>query len=131
MPRRKPVAHDSGSGQPITVETDDIAELLSQAKVPQNARPACIEEITQLFDWYNSTIAGGKCRGLFGEAAAPFEARLETRDGAAFWTMRNIEDITLARAQILFSEGATIRDEAAEMHQREGDCKGAKSHPNS
>ena len=68
MPRRKPVARDSGSGQPSTVEADNLAELLSQAKVPQNARPACIEEITQLFDWYNSTIASGKTQNAASQA---------------------------------------------------------------
>src|SRR3954447_11532093 len=56
-----------------------------------------------------------KCRGLFGADAAPFEVQLETRDGAAFWTMRDIEDVTLARAQILFAEGSTVRDVAEEL----------------
>jgi putative DNA primase/helicase len=56
-----------------------------------------------------------KCRGIFGEAAAPFEARLETRDGGSLWTMRNIEDVKLARAQILFAEGSSVRDVAEEM----------------
>jgi putative DNA primase/helicase len=56
-----------------------------------------------------------KARGIFGAEALPFEARLETRDGAAFWTMREIEDVKLARAQVLFAEGATVRDVAEEL----------------
>ena len=56
-----------------------------------------------------------KSRGIFGEDAAAFEARLETRDGAAIWIMREIEDVKLARAQALFAEGSSVRDVAEEL----------------
>ena len=56
-----------------------------------------------------------KARGLHGDDAKPFEAKLEVRDGAALWTMRDIEDAELARAIDLFSEGYSVRDTAAEM----------------
>ena len=37
-----------------------------------------------------------KARGNHGEHVKPFDARLETRDGTAAWTMKDVED---ARSQ--------------------------------
>ena len=37
-----------------------------------------------------------KARGNHGEHVKPFDARLETRDGTAAWTMKYVED---ARSQ--------------------------------
>jgi hypothetical protein len=33
-----------------------------------------------------------KARGLNGEQTEPFEAKLETRDGKAVWSMRSVEE---------------------------------------
>jgi putative DNA primase/helicase len=55
-----------------------------------------------------------KGRGVHGADAKPFEARLEVRDGAALWTMRDIEDINLARVAALIDDGLSIRDIADE-----------------
>jgi hypothetical protein len=38
-----------------------------------------------------------KGRGLHGDAAKPFEAQLEVRDGACFWTLREIRDVNETR----------------------------------
>ena len=38
-----------------------------------------------------------KARGVHGEAAKPFEAKLEVRDKAAIWTTRDIEDVDRSR----------------------------------
>jgi len=56
-----------------------------------------------------------KTRGLLGDCVRPFEARLEVRDGAATWTMRDMEDANLARAAELFRAGASVRDVAEEL----------------
>lgn len=55
-----------------------------------------------------------KARGIHGEAAKPFEAKLEVRDGAAIWTMRDIEDVNLARVRSLMGTDMSIRDIAEE-----------------
>ena len=55
-----------------------------------------------------------KGRGVYGDDAKPFEARLEVRYGAAHWTMREIEDADLARVAALVDDGLSIRDIAAE-----------------
>lgn len=56
-----------------------------------------------------------KARGLFGDDVKPFEAQLTTRDAAAIWTMRDIEDAIEGRAAALFEEGLTVRDVASEL----------------
>jgi len=56
-----------------------------------------------------------KARGLFGEAARPFEARYETRDGAAVWTRTEISDADLTRVANALRDGLSIREAAAEL----------------
>ncbi|MGE5537478.1 MAG: AAA family ATPase [Gemmatimonas sp.] len=51
-----------------------------------------------------------KTRGLFGKDVAPFEARLDTVDGRAVWTMRDVDDLAFARE--LFGKGTSVRDAA-------------------
>jgi putative DNA primase/helicase len=55
-----------------------------------------------------------KGRGIHGPDANPFEAKLEVRDGSALWTMREIEDVNLARVSALLDDGLTVRDIADE-----------------
>lgn len=51
-----------------------------------------------------------KARGVIGEDAKPFEARLEVRDNAAVWTTRDIEDRELEQVIELTRAGDTVRD---------------------
>ena len=110
--RRRGIAvlliHHAGKGgaQRGTSRREDILDTVLTLKRPDDYNPTEGARFEVHFE---------KCRGLFGEAAAPFEVQLQTRDGAAFWTMRDIEDVTLARAQTLFAEGSTIRDVAEEL----------------
>jgi putative DNA primase/helicase len=55
-----------------------------------------------------------KARGVLGEHAKPFEAKLETRNGAVVWTTRDIEDANQARVRALLDDGLSIRDIADE-----------------
>jgi putative DNA primase/helicase len=55
-----------------------------------------------------------KARGIHGEAAKPFEARLEVRDGKAMWATRELEDANRARVQALLEHGLSVRDIADE-----------------
>jgi hypothetical protein len=57
-----------------------------------------------------------KRRSLTGEDAKPFEIRMETRpDGAAIWTMRDLENAIESKVLELLAEGNSIRDVADEM----------------
>jgi putative DNA primase/helicase len=55
-----------------------------------------------------------KGRGIHGDQAKPFEARLEVLDDKAIWTMKDIEDANLARVRALIDDGMSIRDIADE-----------------
>jgi putative DNA primase/helicase len=55
-----------------------------------------------------------KARGVLGERAKPFEAKMETRDGTTIWTTRDIEDANQARVKALLDDGLSIRDIADE-----------------
>ncbi len=55
-----------------------------------------------------------KARGVHGDAAKPFEARLETRDGRAIWTTRELEDANRARVEALLDDGLSVREIADE-----------------
>jgi putative DNA primase/helicase len=51
-----------------------------------------------------------KGRHVFGDEAKPFEAKLEVRDGAAMWTMRDLADVDMQRVIDLAREGLSVRD---------------------
>ena len=54
-----------------------------------------------------------KARGIHGELVLPFEARLETRDGTAAWSMKDVED--RLRVAALLATGMTVREIAEEI----------------
>ncbi len=56
-----------------------------------------------------------KCRGVFGDEALPFEARMETRDGATIWTTREMRDVEADRVAAMTKDGMTVRDIAEEL----------------
>jgi putative DNA primase/helicase len=51
-----------------------------------------------------------KGRDIHGTGATPFEARLDVRYGAATWTMREIEDVEMARVMELAEGGMSERE---------------------
>jgi putative DNA primase/helicase len=55
-----------------------------------------------------------KARGVHGDEARPFEAKLETRDGVASWTTKELEDANRARVEALLEDGLSVRDIADE-----------------
>jgi len=50
-----------------------------------------------------------KARGIHGNRAKPFEAKLEISDGRSVWTTREIEDVNLSRVKALLEDGLSIR----------------------
>jgi hypothetical protein len=55
-----------------------------------------------------------KGRGIHGEHARPFEARLAIADGRTVWSMKEVEDVERARVATLLDLGFSIRDIAEE-----------------
>ncbi|MBV9529815.1 MAG: AAA family ATPase, partial [Bradyrhizobium sp.] len=55
-----------------------------------------------------------KARGIVGDAAKPFEAKLEFRGRLTVWTTRELEDVNRARVEALMDDGLSIRDIADE-----------------
>ena len=55
-----------------------------------------------------------KARGISGEGARPFEAKLEVRDGQAMWTTRELQDVEADRIVDLTNDGLSARDIAEE-----------------
>jgi hypothetical protein len=60
-----------------------------------------------------------KARGFHGQAAQPFEARYEVRDGLAVWTRTEMVDAERARVVAALKDGMSIRQaaEALGMHK--------------
>jgi putative DNA primase/helicase len=57
-----------------------------------------------------------KTRAMLGDAAKPFEVRLESGpDGRAIWTCRELEHAKAERAAELFAAGLSVRDVAEEL----------------
>lgn len=56
-----------------------------------------------------------KARGIVGDDAKPFEAKMEIRDGGVFWTMRDLEDVTMSQIMDLTADGMSVRDIAREL----------------
>src|SRR5262249_51887562 len=56
-----------------------------------------------------------KGRGLTGDAAKPFEAKLTADpDGKPIWTIHEIVDVQKARVEALVADGLSVRDIAEE-----------------
>jgi hypothetical protein len=57
-----------------------------------------------------------KTRSMLGDAAKPFEVRMEGGpDGRAVWTCQDLEDAKAQQAAVLFSSGMSVRDVAEEL----------------
>ena len=59
-----------------------------------------------------------KARGCFGDDVKSFEAKMETINGGASWSMRDLADVNKARVIELLTEGLSIRDAAEEAGMR-------------
>ena len=56
-----------------------------------------------------------KARGVYGDDAKPFEARLETTDGADHWHVKSLEDADETRVIEATKEGLSSREIAKEI----------------
>ena len=56
-----------------------------------------------------------KARGVYGDDARPFEAQLETKDGADHWLVKSVEDANADRVVEATKEGLSSREIAKEL----------------
>ena len=95
--------HHGGKGglQRGTSRREDVLDTVVCLKHPNDYSPS---------DGARFEVSYEKGRGLSGEDAAPFEAKLEVRDGAAFWTTKDIERRTTEQVAELRKSGLSIRE---------------------
>ena len=89
----------------LTSRREDVLDTSISLRRPEDYTPAEGARFEVHFE---------KHRGFYGEDAEPFEAKLEVRDNAAIWTMRDIEDVNLARVKALLDDDLSVRDIADE-----------------
>jgi len=100
--------HHAGKGrtQRGTAKREDILDLVLNLREPSDYEPS---------DGARFEVHFEKNRGLSGKEAEPFEAKLETRNGTAVWTTRDVEYSKLADIKELKEEGWTVRQIAKEL----------------
>lgn len=102
------LVHHAGKngGQRGTSRREDVLDTVINLRRPENYTP---EEGARF------EVHLEKARHIVGDEAKPFETRLEVRDGASFWTTRDLEDVTLQQVVNLTGEGLTVREIADEI----------------
>jgi putative DNA primase/helicase len=107
------LVHHAGKGgaQRGTSKREDILDTIISLRRPEDYRAS---------EGARFEVHLEKARGISGEQAEPFEALLEVRDGAAFWTLRSLEDAELARVIALTEDGFRVRDIASELSMSMG-----------
>ncbi len=102
------LVHHAGKGgaQRGTSKREDVLDTVIQLRRPADYttdRGAVFE------------VHFEKARGITGSDAMPFEATVETRNGAAVWSRRSAADAEMLRVVALKNDGATVRDIAEEL----------------
>lgn len=101
------IVHHAGKGgeQRGTSRREDVLDTSISLRRPSDYVPS---------EGARFEIHLEKARGIHGDRAKPFEAKLEIRDGANLWTIREIEDVNLSRVKALLDDEMSIRDIADE-----------------
>jgi putative DNA primase/helicase len=101
------IVHHAGKGgqQRGTSRREDVLDTSISLRRPEDYTPA---------EGARFEVHLEKGRGIHGDDAKPFEAKLEVVRGAAIWTTRDIEDVNLARVKALVDDGLSVRDIADE-----------------
>jgi putative DNA primase/helicase len=95
--------HHAGRGENArgTSKREDVLDTVIQLKRPDDYDP----EEGARFEVYLT-----KARGVFGDDAAPFEAKLEVIEGQAHWTCNTLQDRELDQVEELSMAGKTVRE---------------------
>jgi hypothetical protein len=99
-----------GGGQRGTSRREDVLDTVVSLRRPSDYSPDQGARFEVHFE---------KARGFHGQAAQPFEARYEVRDGLAVWTRTEMVDAERARVVAALKDGMSIRQaaEALGMHK--------------
>ncbi|UVF18840.1 AAA family ATPase [Microvirga terrae] len=99
--------HHAGRGENArgTSKREDVLDTVIQLKRPEDYDP----EEGARFEVHLT-----KARGVFGDDALPFEAKLEVIDGQAHWTCKTLQDHELVQVEELSQAGMSVRDIAAQ-----------------
>ena len=96
---------NKGGGQRGTSSREDVLDTVISLRRPQDYRP---EEGARF------EVHLEKARGIIGDDAKPFEAKLIQNGDALVWACRDIEDMELEMVARLHADGLPIRDIAEE-----------------
>jgi KaiC/GvpD/RAD55 family RecA-like ATPase len=89
-----------------TSKREDVLDTVIQLRRPDDYDP---EEGARF------EVRLTKARGVFGEDAAPFVAKLEVRDGADIWSAATLTDLNFETVLELSKSGKSIRDIEGEL----------------
>jgi putative DNA primase/helicase len=100
--------HHAGKGgdQRGTSRREDVLDTSLSLRRPSDYRPD---------EGARFEVHVEKGRGVHGEAAKPFEARLLTINGRMEWTTREIEDVNRVRIASMLEDAMSIREIADEL----------------
>jgi AAA domain-containing protein len=100
--------HHSGRGGNArgTSKREDVLDIVIQLKHPEDY---------ELEDGARFEVHLTKARGIYGDDALPFEAKLDVIEGRDKWTCDVLQDKVLAQIAELSQAGGTVRDIAKEM----------------
>jgi KaiC/GvpD/RAD55 family RecA-like ATPase len=102
------MVHHAGKGgaQRGTSRREDVLDTVISLRRPSDYTPDQGARFEVHFE---------KARGFLGQAAQPFEAKYELRDGKALWTRTEMFDAQRMRVSALLKDGTSIRDTAEEL----------------
>jgi AAA domain/Homeodomain-like domain len=100
--------HHSGRGGNArgTSKREDVLDTVIQLKHPEDYEPE---------DGARFEVHLTKARGIYGDDALPFEAKLEVIDNRDKWTCKVLRDEVLDRIEELSRAGGTVREIADEL----------------
>ena len=102
------IVHHAGKGgqQRGTSRREDVLDTSISLRRPSDYAPS---------EGARFEVHLEKARAILGDAAKPFEAKLEVRNGEAVWTIREIDDLHRARVKAMLDDEMSIRDIADEL----------------
>jgi putative DNA primase/helicase len=101
------IVHHAGKGgqQRGTSRREDVLDTSISLRRPEDYAPT---------EGVRFEVHIQKGRGIHGNDAKPFEAKMEECNGSAIWTMREIADVNEARIKALMDDGLSVREIADE-----------------
>ena len=101
------IVHHAGKGgqQRGTSRREDVLDTSISLRRPEDYAPT---------EGARFEVHIEKGRGIHGQDAKPFEAKMEECNGTAIWAMREIADVNEARIKALMDDGLSVREIADE-----------------